>query len=578
MNNQQISAIFSEMADIMEILGQDAFRINTYRKVARVVKECDQDVATLAADKGVESLAGVGKSSAAKIHEFVHGGTIGAHQELSKQIPPGLLELLKIPGLGPKGVRAVWQGLKVCNLADLKRVIKDHSLETLPKFGAKKAQTLEKGISFLESGQGRTLLVAGLAIADVIAGQLLGKKIVERIELAGSARRCQETIGSITLLAEGEDDKGIIEAFIHLPGVLEVTNCGPGNASVRYGDANICKDVIQAVLYVVPSRSMGAAQFYYTGSTSHTTRLHEIAARKNMTLNEKGLFNGDNLLAGNTEQGIYKKLGLEYVPPTLREDQGEIERAQKKKLPRLIQLADIQGDMHMHTTESDGRATLEEMMAAAKHLGYRYIAVTNHSHSSVIANGLDLKRLSNQIEQVKRANEKDKDIEVLASSEVDILMDGTLDYPDEILAELDFVMASVHSGMTGSQEKLTTRLLRAMENPYVNCIGHPTGRLITVREPMQLDMPAIIRQAAVTRTALEVSAQPQRLDLKDSHVRMAIEAGVKLMIDTDAHDILGLRLMRYGVATAQRGWATKKDVLNSQPVKMIHKWVQDKRP
>ncbi len=577
MNNKQIIAIFNEMADIMEILGLDSFRVNRYRKVARVVKECGEDVAGLASEKGAGSLAGVGKSSADKIHEFIHSGVIGLHQELFGQIPPGLLELLKIPGFGPKGVRAVWQGLDVCSLADMKQVIEDGSLEALPRFGAKKVETLKRGISFLEAGKGQIILAAGLAIAEVIVGQLTGQGITGRIELVGSARRCTETIEKISLLADGDDSKKIIGAFVQLPGVVEVLHASDDWASVRYGDSNICRDLVEVNITLVTSEAMGAAQQFYTGNKAHRTQLQEIAIEKKMKLNQKGLFKKDKLIAGKTELDIYKKLGMGYVPPTLREGLGEVELAQKKKLPNLVQLSDIQGDMHMHTTDSDGRSTLEEMVGAAKQLGYRYIAITNHSRSSAIANGLEIDRLLEHIEHVKRVNEKEKGIEIFASSEVDILMDGTLDYPDEALAEVDFVMASVHSGMTGTKEKLTARLLRAMENPYVNCIGHPTGRMINIREPMQLDMPAVFKQAAATGTAMEISARPERLDLKDSHAHMAIDAGVKLMLDTDAHDALGLRFMRFAVATAQRGWATRKDVLNCQGAKVIRKWVQEKR-
>ncbi|MCK4628054.1 MAG: PHP domain-containing protein, partial [Sedimentisphaerales bacterium] len=335
---------------------------------------------------------------------------------------------------------------------------------------------------------------------------------------------------------------------------------------------NVCSDSVQVDLRVVPSKSTGAAWQYFTGSKYHNVRLREIAAKKKLKLNEYGLFRGEKQLAGKTEQDVYKKLGLAYIPPTLREDRGEVELAQKNKLPAVVEQKNIRGDLHMHTPASDGRNTLEELTAMAQMLGYQYIAVTDHSQSSAIANGLDIERLLEHIKKIKALNEQYDDITILTSSEVDILMDGSMDYPDDVLAQLDFVIGSVHSGMAGPEEKCTARVIRAMKNPYVNCIGHPTGRLIGTREPMKLDMNAVIAAAVETHTALEINAHPMRLDLKDIHIRLAIEAGVKLIINTDAHDVAGLQLMRYGVATAQRGWATSSDILNCQPLDTIRAW------
>jgi DNA polymerase (family 10) len=577
MRNQQLSDIFSEMADIMEILGEDHFRINTYRKVARVIHDCPKDVASLVSDGNLQELPGVGKSSAEKINEFVHSGTIHAHRQLLRQIPPGLLDMLKIPGLGPKGVAAIWKGLAVTNLAELQKSIDDHTFETLAGFGVKKAESISRGIKFIEAASERILLIHADAIAGLIVEQLSKIKQVQGIEVAGSLRRGCETVGDIDILAQAKNGVKIIDAFCHLPGVQEVLLAGDTKASVRFAEPEICPGVVQVDLRIVDAESMAAAWNYFTGSKYHNVRLREIAIKKKYKLNEYGLFKGEKRVAGKSEEEIYLKLGLAYIPPALREDRGEIERARQNQLPALIELSDIRGDLHMHSRASDGRNKIEELIAAAQQRGYQYIAITDHSKSSVIANGLDAKRLLQSIENIRKTNQSQKDFTVLAATEVDILMDGSLDYPDEVLSELDFVIASIHSGLKGPEKRNTKRILRAMENPYVNCIGHPTGRMINVREPMLLDMEALINQAAQTNTALEVSASPLRLDLNDIHCRLAVEAGVKLVINTDAHDIHGLNLMRFGVATAQRGWATKNDVLNCQAVTAIRKLVQKKR-
>lgn len=569
--------MFDQMADILEILDEDVFRINSYRKVARVLGDTPEDIATLAAEDRLDSLAGVGKSSAQKIHEFLDTGTLAAYRELFAKIPAGLLDLLKIPGFGPKGVRAVWQQLNVSNLADLRRVIENKQLEELPGFGPKKAAALAQGIAFIEAGAGRVLLAEALMAAEVVAGQLRRLPSIKRLEYAGSLRRGCETIGDIDLLVQTGQPAEVIKAFTQLPGANTVLAAGETKASIRFHDPNICSQTIQVDLRVVPTESMGATWQYFTGSKAHNVRLREIAVKKGYKLNEYGLFKDDKPIAGKTEMEIYKKLGLAYVPPTLREDRGEIELAQKKDLPELVQLVDICGDLHMHSPASDGHSTIHEMIEAARQHRYVYIAITDHSQSSIIANGLDTPGLLAHAERIKALNETLKDFTLLAGIEVDILMDGRLDYPDEVLAELDFVIASVHSGMRGDREKLTARIRKAMDNPYVNCLGHPTGRMIGIREPMDLDMQALVDHAVATGTALEVSSSPLRLDLKDIHCRMAVEAGAKLFINTDAHDTHGLDNISMGVATAQRGWVTKKDVLNCQPISTLRKWVQKKR-
>jgi len=583
MRNAILSAIFDQMADIMEILGEDPFRINSYRKVSRAVAELPTDVGVLLEDGRLAKTPGIGKSSLAKIQEFVASNRVTAHEELLERIPPSLLELLHIPGMGPKGVKAVYEGLGVKGLDDLKRVVEDGSLATLPGFGQKKAAAIQRGIEFLEKSTGRIRLDQAMEAAEMVCACLRDLPGVKRVEAAGSLRRRAETIGDVDILvATGKgrstsktSPEQIIQSFTQASFVERVLASGDtkGSAIIQTETTPVQVDV-----RVVPTESFGAALQYFTGSKQHNVRLREIAIKRKLKLNEYGLFDGDKQGAGATEEGIYKKLGLAPVAPLLREDRGEVEAARSHALPRLVQTEDIRGDFHMHTLASDGRNKIEQMVEAARELGYEFLCITDHSESSVIANGQSPKRLAKQIEQIRRIAAKLKGITLLAGAEVDILADGSLDFDNKLLADLDFVIASIHSGMTSPREKVTMRTLRAMENPYVSCIGHPTGRLLGQREAMDLDIAAVINQAAQTHTALEINANPYRLDLKDLHCKMAAEAGVKLAIGTDAHSTEGLGLMHFGVATAGRGWATKDDVLNTLSPAKLKSWLRDKRP
>jgi DNA polymerase (family 10) len=581
MKNAVLSALFDQMADIMEILGDDRFRINSYRRVARVIGDIPTDIENLLAAGELAKIPGIGKSSLAKIEEFVKTGTITAHQQLLRKIPPELLELLTIPGMGPKGVKAVYDQLNVTSIAELKDAIETGSIAGLPGFGDKKATAIAKGIAFLESSTGRIRLDQAMEAAELVRGFLRDVSGILRIRTAGSLRRRAETIGDVDILVAGEQGRGsgetggkIIKAFTNAGFVREVLASGPtkGSAIVETITTPVHVDV-----RVVPEESFGAAAQYFTGSKEHNVRLREIAVKAKLKLNEYGLFKADKMIAGPVEEEIYQKLGLDYIRPVLREDRGEVEAAKSHSLPELIQLGDIKGDFHVHTYASDGDCDASELAEAAKDLGYKYICVTDHSQSSAIANGLSAKRLAQQIRQIRKLNEKLKSVTILAGTEVDILANGSLDFDDKLLAELDFVTASIHSGLASARERVTTRTLKAMDNPYVNCIGHPTGRLIGQREAMDIDMAAVIKHAAQTHTALEVNANPWRLDLRDTHCRMAIDAGVKLAIGTDAHSIVGLGLMGYGVATAARGWATKADVLNTLSAAKVKSWAENKR-
>jgi len=592
MENAAISKIFDQMADVMEILGEDRFRINTYRKVARIIADMPTDIAVSLETGRMAKTPGVGKSSLAKIEEFLSTGVITAHQQLLEKIPPTLLDLLTIPGVGPKGVKAVYEQLNVTSIEQLKTAIETGALAQLPGFGDKKAAAIAKGIEFLEKTTDRIRINQALVAAVTVTDFLQTLPGIQTIRPAGSLRRWSETIGDVDILvtaADSEHAKQIIEAFTNAPFVEQILAAGPKKASavIQTRTAPVHVDV-----RVVPKESFGAAAQYFTGSKQHNVRLREIAVKAKLKLNEYGLFKGEKMIAGPNEQDIYKKLGLDYIPPVMREDRGEVEAARSHNLPKLVELKDIQGDLHVHTAASDGNCTLAELAEAAVRVGYKipvlqnkprtrpykYICVTDHSKSSTIANGLSPKKLAQQIEQIRKLNEQLKDITILAGSEVDILADGSIDFDDKLLAELDFVIASIHSGMTSPRQKVTTRTLKAMDNPYVNCIAHPTGRLIGRRDAMDLDIDAIIKHAAQTQTALEINANPWRLDLKDTHCRFAIAAGVKLAIGTDAHSTSGLGVMGFGVATAARGWAKKTDILNTLPLTKLKTWVKSKRP
>jgi len=581
MSNATLSAIFDQMADVMEILGEDQFRVNTYRKVARIVGEMPTDVSVLLEKGQLAEVPGIGKSTLAKVDEFVKTGTIKAHQELLARIPASLPELLRIPGVGPKSVKTLYQNLHIGSIADLKQAL-DHGLvETLPGFGQKKAAAIRRGIEFLEKATGRIRLDQALAAAHLVTTHLRQLPGIDRIEVAGSLRRCAETIGDVDILvttgkAQGaQSPEQLIESFTGAPFVERILGAGgtKGSAIIRTETTPVQVDV-----RVVPPESFGAALQYFTGSKAHNVRLREIAQKAKLKLNEYGLFADDTAVADAVEEEIYAKLGLDFIDPRLREDRGEVEAARNRALPKLVRLEDIRGDFHAHTTATDGSATIEEMAQAAQERGYEFLCITDHSQSTTIANGQSPQRLARQIEQIHRINARLKGITLLAGAEVDILAGGTLDFEDALLADLDYVVASIHSALGSPRERVTMRTLKAMDNPYVTCIGHPTGRVIGHREAMDLDMPAVIAHAVQTGTALEVNADPSRLDLKDVHCKMAVEAGVKLALGTDAHRTGSLAFMAFGVATAARGWAAKADVVNTLHLVKLRAWLKAKRP
>lgn len=573
MANRELVDIFERIADFLDIKGEDAFRVNSYRRVARALEDLTEDVADMAAAKRLEEIPGVGKATKEKIAQFVLTGHVALHDELKASMPDGLPALLEIPGMGPKKVGLVWKELGVTNIDELKAAAESGKLAGLKGMGAKTAAHILQGIAFLEQSRGRTPLGLALPLAEELAEWVRRISKVKRVEIAGSLRRGAETIGDIDLVCESADGAAVIRAFGKLPLVVRVLASGDtkGSVIVKRRDG----EEVQAQLRVVPKESFGAAWQYFTGSKEHNVRLRGLAKEKGWQLNEWGLMDGKKRLAGDDEKEIYERLGLKWMPPEVREGNREFE---PKALARsLIDRSDVRGDFHMHTTASDGTLTAEEMAHAASALGYEYIAIADHSKSSTIANGLSVDRMWRQIEKLRKLNEKLDTIAVLVACECDILADGSLDYPDTILAACDLVVASVHSGMKQERDKNTARVIRAMENPFVTILGHPTGRLLNKREPMDLDMEAIVEAAARTGTALEVNASWQRLDLNDRHARMAREKGVMLSIDTDAHSAQQLEQMSLGVRVARRAWAAAEDVLNTRPLYAVKQWIAKKR-
>jgi len=577
MRNTEVSGVLERIADMMEIDGADGFRINAYRRAARSIKDCAEAVEALAEEKRLTDLAGIGKGTAERIVAYLDTGHIDVLDKLQEKLPDGLPALLEIPGMGPKKVAQVHRELGVASMDDLKRAINDGKLEQLDGLGAASVKKIKQGIVFLESSGDRTPLGVALPIAEAFAARVKAIAGVGKVEIAGSLRRGAETIGDIDILCIAKDGERVVSAFIQFDDVKQVLASGATKGSVTV-EVEAGREV-QIDLRVVEADAFGAAWQYFTGSKEHNVRLREIAVKKKLRLNEYGLYDGDERVAGKTEASIYRKLGVAHVPPELREDRGEFDLP-KSKVPELVTVDDIRSDLHMHTIASDGKNTIEEMARAAKTRGYEYIAICDHSKSSTIANGLSVERMREHIHAIREADEQVRGITILVGTECDILPDGSLDYPDEILAECDWVVASVHSAMgPGGKDKLspTERTIAAIENKYVSVIGHPTGRLINKRAPMEIDMQQVVEAAARTKTMLEINANWMRLDLKDLHARQALEAGVTLSINTDAHRTQGFDQLRYGVLTARRAGATPRDIINCMTLATLRKRVADQR-
>jgi len=557
MRNEDVADALDLLADVLEFKGENPFKLRAYRKAARVLRDLQEDVSTLVAEGRLRDLPGIGEGIEKKVAQFVKTGKMDALEAAMEGVSPGIVEIMKIPGVGPRTAALAREKLNVQSVEELAEAARSGRLAELPGMGAKKAENILKGIEFMRRAKGRMPLGKVLPLVESLLDELR-RHGVKKVVAAGSLRRMCETIGDIDILASGRSGEKIVRAFTGLPLVARVLASGDTKGSILTADGT------QVDLRVVEPASYGAALQYFTGSKAHNIRLRSIARDRGLKLSEYGLFRDERRVAGRTEEEIYEVLGLPCIPPVLREDRGEIEAALEGKLPKLVELRDISGDLHVHTNWSDGHNSIEEMAAAARKRGYRYLVISDHTRALKIFGGLDASRLLEQIEEVKRVNARVRGIRVLTGTEVDIRADGTLDMADEVLAKLDFVTASVHSGFAQDRDTMTRRILAAIENPHVDSIGHLTGRLLGERDGYDVDVDAILRAAARTGTALELNAHPARLDINDQACRRAKELGVKVAINTDAHDVEQLDLMRFGVATAQRGWLERSDVLNAR--------------
>ena len=558
MKNPEITKIFNEIADLLEIKGENPFRIRAYRRAALNIESLSTDISS-ASEGELLKIPGIGHDLAGKILEYIQTGKILAYDDLRKEVPGGLSLLLSIPGLGSKTAKLLFEKLQVKDMHDLERLAREHKLTGLPGIREKTEEHIIKGIEMLKRGMERQPLGKVLPIAKEIVDDLRENAPVNQIQIAGSIRRWKETVKDIDILATSKNPKAVMNAFIHLPGVKEVIMHGPTKSSV------IVHEGLQVDLRVVDEDCFGAALAYFTGSKAHNIRLREMAVRSGLKINEYGVFRekDQKKLGGRREEDVYRLLGLPFIAPELREDAGEIEAAAAGRLPHLIISSDIRGDLHVHTRRSDGSHDFDELIMAARKRGYEYIAITDHSKGLGIARGLSEEKLIEEKTAIAALNKKLKGFKVLAGVEVDIRGDGRMDFDDEILKQMDIVVASIHSGFRQSKEQITKRLVSAMRNPYVSVIAHPTGRLIGERDPYDVDMLEVLRAAHQTGTAIEINAYPFRLDLNDVYARKAREMQVRLVISTDTHMVNQFDYMEYGVSMARRGWLEKTDVLNT---------------
>lgn len=569
MKNREIAQAFNEIAELLELKGENPFRIRAYRKAAQNIEALSRDVAGMTG-KELISVPGIGRDLAGKIEEYVNTGRMGALEKLRKETPRGLLEIMTVPGVGPKTAKLLFDNLHIQDIDELEKYAREGRLRGLSGIKGKTEENILRGIGFLRRGRERNPLGRVLPVAEDILERLARLPEVKRIALAGSLRRWKETVKDIDILATSSDPKKVMNAFVYLPGVAEVLMQGVTKSSVTL------EENIQVDLRVVAESSYGAALQYFTGSKAHNIRIREMAVRKGLKINEYGVFReSDNQqLGGEAEEDVYRLVGLQYIPPELREDSGEVEAAANKDLPNLITANDVKGDLHVHSRWSDGSHSIEEIAGAARVFGYEYIVITDHSKGLGIARGLTAERLLKQKEEIIAINSRLKGFRIFSGVEVDIKSDGALDLPDVALQEMDFVVASIHSGFRQPAAKLTKRLISAMQSPYVRLIAHPTGRLLGERDAYEVDMAEVLRAAKETGTTLEINAYPLRLDLNDMYIREAKKQGISLAICTDTHFSEQFNFMRYGVATARRGWIEAQDVINTKNLQDFEKWIQ----
>ena len=566
MKNKELTEIFERMADILEIKGENPFKVSAYRKASRILGDLTQDIGEIAAAGGLKEVPGIGQGLAEKIEEYLETGKISKFEEVKKGVPDELIAILNIPGMGPKTLALLHKEKQIGSLSQLETALEDGSLVGLPGIGEKKVENMKRGIQLLKQSKGRMNLGVAFPIAKRIVETLRAETGSGKIEWAGSLRRMRENIGDIDILATGGDKEKIVHAFTHLPEVKEVLASGETKASI------IVEGGVQIDLRVVEEDSYGAALQYFTGSKGHNVHLRGIARVQGIKLNEYGVFKGEKRVGGKEEKDVYDALKIPWIDPALREDRGEIEAAQEGRLPKLLQESEIKGDLHVHSTYSDGASSIEEIAAAAQKRGYHYVAICDHSKSLKIAHGLDESRLARQIEEIDRINETLKGFRILKGAEVDILSDGRLDFSEKTLEKLDLVIASIHSGFKQDKDKMTKRIIRAIENPMLDVFAHPSGRLLGARDPYAVEIAEVMEAARRHGKALEINAYFERLDLDDLHCRKAKEMGIRLSIGTDSHRLDQMWMMSLGVAVAKRGWLEKTDVLNTLSLKEILEW------
>ena len=573
MKNVEIAALFNEIADFLEIKGENPFRVRAYRRAAQAVEGLSEDVAAVAARGGLQEIPGIGKDLAGKIQEYLERGAVEYLDGLRTEIPPGVVEMMGVHGVGPKTAKLLYERAGVTSVERLEELARAHALVGIPGIQAKTEENILKGIAVWKSGRERMPLGAALPLAEAIRATLESLEETDQISLAGSVRRMRETVKDIDVLVTSKRPARVMEAFVALPNVAEVLAHGDTKSSVRL------REGIQADLRVVEPECFGAALQYFTGSKQHNIRVRELAQRQGLKVNEYGVFDEktNRRVAGVTEEDTYQAVGLPLVPPEIREDAGEIEAALENRLPELVQLDDIRGDLQLHTTWSDGAHTLADLAAGARAKGYRYMAVTDHSKSATVAGGMGEAQVVQMIAAVRALNARLRGFRVLAGCEVDIRADGSLDFADEILAQLDLVQVSIHSRFKMGREDMTRRIVRAVQHPLVHILGHPTGRLIGERAPYEVDIEAVLQAAKLGGVAVEINASPSRLDLNDLHARRAKDLGIPIAISTDAHAIPQLDYMRYGVAVARRAWLTPSDVLNTLPAPALAFWLKQRR-
>ena len=565
MDNNEIAAIFYEVADILDIQGV-AFKPNAYRRAARSIEELDEPISRLAADDKIDEIPGVGESMAKKIQEILQSGELSYLKKLRGQIPEGLLQMLRVPEIGPKTVMQLYNELGISDLEQLRAAAEAHRLRSVKGFGEKSEEKILAGIRTLESKGGRMLLGDAYPVASSYVDHLKSSGSLDIVTVAGSLRRGKETVGDIDILVGDDEPAAVMEAFVSYPEVKEVLMKGPTKSSV------LLKGGLQVDIRAVETKSYGAALAYFTGSKDHNVKMRKIGVELGLKLNEYGVFKRDSgeTIAGATEEEVYKALGMKWVPPEIREDTGEVELARKGIVPELLEPSHIKGDLHAHTEWSDGLPTIQGLAESAIQRGYEYIAITDHSQSLKITNGLTPERLKKQIEAVRKVQDVlGQRIRLLAGSEVDIKADGSLDYPPSLLKSLDIVVASVHSRFKMDKTEMTKRIVAAIESGWVDILGHPTGRIIGERDPYELDFEKVFCAAKSSGVCMEINSFPDRLDLKDTNCRLAKESQVRIAIGTDAHRIEQLDFIKYGIITARRGWLSDSDVLNTLGAKEL---------